>query len=114
MAERRVAEIVGERHGLAEILVEAERTADGAGDLRHLQRMREPRPEVIALVIDEDLRLVLQAAERRRMDDAVAVALKRAAGGILALAMQTATALPRQRGVRRQGLTPPQLGLPDV
>jgi len=109
MAERRVAEIVSERHGLAEILVEAQRAADGAGDLRHLKRMRQPRPVVITLVIDEDLRLVLQPAERRRMDDAVAVALERAARGILALGMQPAAALPRQGGVRRQGLASPQL-----
>jgi len=72
MAERRVAEIVGERHRLAEILVEPERAADGAGDLRHFQRVGEPCAVVVALVIDEDLRLVLQPPERRRMDDAVA------------------------------------------
>ena len=81
MAERRVAEIVGQRHRLAEILVEPQRAADGAGDLRHLERMGEPRAVVVALVIDEDLRLVLQPPERRRMDDAVAVALERAAAG---------------------------------
>ena len=109
MAERRVAEIVGERHRLAEILVEPQRAADGAGDLRHLQRMGQPRAVVIALVIDEDLRLVLQPPERRRMDDAVAVALERAAGGPLRLSEQAAAALPRQRGIGCQRLASPQL-----
>src|SRR5690348_3717112 len=60
MTERRMAEIVGERHRLAEILVEPQSAADGACDLRDLERMGEPRTVVIALVIDENLRLVLQ------------------------------------------------------
>src|SRR5580765_4013196 len=54
-------------------------------DLRHLERMGEARPVVVALVIDEDLRLVLEPPERGRMDDAVAVALERAARRVLAL-----------------------------
>ena len=37
MAEGRVAEIMGEREGLGQILVEAERAGDRAGDLRHLE-----------------------------------------------------------------------------
>ena len=80
-----------------------------ARDLRHLERMGEPRAVVIALVIDEDLRLVLQPAERRRMDDAVAVALERAARRRLRLGVQAAAALPRQGGIGRQRLASPQL-----
>ena len=79
MAERRVAEIVGQRQRLGEILVEAERAGDGARDLRHFEAVGQPGAVMVALVIDEDLGLVLQAAERGRMDDAVAVALKRRA-----------------------------------
>ena len=74
MAERRVAEIVRQRQRLGEILVEAERAGERAGDLRDLERMGQPRAVMIALVIDEDLRLVRQPAESGGMDDSVAVA----------------------------------------
>ncbi len=74
MAERRMAEIVGERQRLGQVLVEAERARQRARDLRHFERVGEPRAVVIALVEDEDLRLVLEPAEGGRMDDAVAVA----------------------------------------
>ena len=43
-------------------------------------RMGQPGAEMVALVIDEDLRLVLEPAEGGGMDDAVAVALELAAG----------------------------------
>ena len=58
MAEGRVAEIVGERQRLGEILVEPERPGERAGDLRHLDRVGQPGAVVVALVRDEDLRLV--------------------------------------------------------
>ena len=71
-----MAEVVGERQRLGQILVEAERAGDRAGDLRHFQRVRQARAEMVALVVDEDLRLVLQPAKGVGMDDAVAVALE--------------------------------------
>ena len=79
MAERRMAEIVGQRQRLGQVLVEAQLARDGAGDLRHLQRVRQPRAVVVALVEHEHLRLVGEPPEGRRMQDAVAVALERAA-----------------------------------
>ena len=60
MPERRVAEIMDQRYRLGEILVAAQRARQGAGDLRHLDRVGEPGAVVIALVGDEHLRLVLQ------------------------------------------------------
>ena len=80
MAERRVAEIVAERDRLGEIVVEPERLGERARDLRDLDRMGEAGAEMIALVVDEDLGLVREAAKGGRMDDAVAVALEIAAG----------------------------------
>ena len=76
MSERRVAEIVGERQSLGQIVVEPERAGERAGDLGHLDRMRQPGPVMIALVRHEDLRLVGEAPECGRMDDTVAVALE--------------------------------------
>ena len=80
MAERRMAEIVGERQRLGQVLVEAERAGERARDLGHLERMGEPRAVMVALVEHEDLGLVLEAAERGRVNDAVAVAAKRDCG----------------------------------
>ena len=80
MSERRMAEIVGERQRFGEVLVEAERARERAGDLRDFERVGEPRAVMIAFVIDEHLRLVRQPPERGRMDDAVAVAPESVAG----------------------------------
>ena len=79
VAEGRVPEVVAEADRLREVLVEAERAGDGPRDLRDLERVRQPRAEVVALGGDEHLRLVLQATERAAVDDPVAVALERRA-----------------------------------
>src|SRR6202012_2507339 len=92
----------------AEILVEPKRAADRARDLRHLERMRQSRPVVIALVIDEDLRLVLQPPEGSRMDDAVAVALEGTARAVLGLLVQAAATCPRQGRIGCERLRSPQ------
>jgi hypothetical protein len=85
MAEGRVAEVMGQRHGLGQVLVEAQRAGHGAGDLRHLQRMGQAGAEIVALMLHEDLRLVLEPPEGRGMDDPVAVALERGAEGAFLL-----------------------------
>ena len=63
MAEGRMTEVVGERQGLGEVFVELQRPRQGAGDLRHLERVGEPGAVVVALVVEEDLGLFLQPAE---------------------------------------------------
>ena len=45
--------------------------------------MGQPRAEIVALVLDEDLRLVLQAAEGLAVHDPVAVALEDGAQRVL-------------------------------
>ena len=74
--ERRVAEIVAERDRLGQVLVERQRAGDRARDLRHLERVRQPRPVVVALGREEHLRLVREPPKRLAVDDAVAVALE--------------------------------------
>ncbi len=59
-----------------EILVEPQRPRHRARDPGHLQRVRQPRPVVVAHRRHEHLRLVLQAAERLAVHDPVAVALE--------------------------------------
>ena len=75
MAERRMAEVVRERQRLGQVLVQRQHAGDGAGDLRHLQAVRQPGAVVVALVEHEHLRLVGEAPEGGGVDDAVAVAL---------------------------------------
>ena len=58
-----------------------QRARDRAAELRHFERVRQARAEQVALVVEEDLRLVDQAPERRAVDDAVAVALELVARG---------------------------------
>ena len=101
MAEGRVPEIVRQRQRLGEVLVHPENTADRARDLRHLQAVGEARPVVIPLVIDEDLGLVLEAAKRRAVDDAVAVALKGRPRTAFRFRVETPAAPLGKRGVGR-------------
>ena len=97
MAEGRVAEIVDQRDRLGEVLVAAQRPRQRAGDLRDLDRVGEPGAVVVALMRDEDLRLVLEAAEGGGVDDAVAVALERRAGRAFRLVLEAAARLRRDR-----------------
>ena len=103
MAEGRMAEVVGKRQSLGQIFIDAERPRHGAGDLRHFEAMGEPGAVMIALVIDEDLRLVGQPAESGRMQDAVAVPGVERARRAWGLGHEAAPALALIHGVRRQG-----------
>jgi hypothetical protein len=92
---------VGQRHGLGEILVEAQDPRRGARDLGNLEGVGEPGAKVIALVIDEHLGLVLEAAECGAVHDPVAVALERAAqaaGGLGMAPAPTVVGLARIAG----------------
>ena len=79
MAERRMADIVGEAQRLGEILVEPQRARHRAADLRDLQAVGQADAEMIAVGRDEHLRLVAEPAEGDRVDDAIAIALERVA-----------------------------------
>jgi hypothetical protein len=106
MAERRVADIVGQAQGLGQILVEPERAGDHPADLRHLQAVGQADAVMIAVGRDEDLGLVTQPAERDRMDDPVAVTLISAARPPRERAFQrelAPTGKPRVAGERGAG-----------
>ena len=75
--ERRMAKVVPERDRLGEILVQLERPRHRPRDAGGLERVHEACAVVVALRVDEDLGLVLQAPEGLAVDDPVAVALKR-------------------------------------
>ncbi len=102
MTERRVAEVVREADRLGERLVELQGAGDAATDLRDLDRVREARAVEIAFVVHEHLGLVDEAAEGVGVDDAVAVALERRAGGSLWLGQAPPARSARARRVRCQ------------
>jgi len=77
MAKRGMPQIVRQRNGLDQVLVEAQGPGDRARDLRNLQGMGQPRAKQIAFMVDEDLGLVDQAPKGTGVDDAIAIALKR-------------------------------------
>jgi hypothetical protein len=104
MAEGWMAEVVGEAQRLGQVLVEAERTRHGPPNLRDLDAVGEPNPEMVAIGGGEHLRLVAEPPERHRMDDPVAVALEdvaRSARAKVTFAMQAAA---RLRGLRGNAL----------
>ena len=104
MAERRVAQVVGQGNRLDQVFIDAQGPSNGAPQLRDLQRMRETRAEQVALVIQENLRLVDQPPEGRGMHDAVAVALVVGARGRHGLGVAAPTRARRVAGVGRQGI----------
>ena len=75
MSERRVAKVVCQCDALGEILVQPQGSGYRARNLCNLDGVGETGAKQVALVIDEYLCLVLEAAKRGRMDDTVAVAL---------------------------------------
>src|SRR4030095_7193997 len=86
---------------LGQILVQSEHAAYRARDLRHFERVRQPGAVIVALVLDEHLGLVLEAAECRRVDDAIPVTLIAGPGGAFFLGKEAATALGWVCGIAR-------------
>ena len=97
-----MAEVVSQRQGFCEVLVETECAADRSRNLRYLEAMGQPGAIMVPLMIDEDLRLVGQPPKRGRMDDAVAIALKRRAHRMLRLRMEAPAGLLRLRRIGRE------------
>ena len=71
-----MSQIVPQRDGFREVLVEGKSAGDGTGNLRNVQRVGQPRDVVIPLGRKKYLRFVFQAFEGVAVDETVAVALK--------------------------------------
>ena len=76
-----MAQVVGQADGFDQVFVGAQGDGDGAPDLGHFQGVGQAGAVVIALVVDEHLGFVFQAAEGGGVQDAVAVALEGGAEG---------------------------------
>ena len=95
-----MAEVVGQREGFRKVLVEPEGAGERPRDLADLDGVGESGPVMIAFVVNEDLGLMLQAAEGRGMDDPVTVALEIAPGRRRRLGVQAPAAPHRVASVR--------------
>ena len=104
VAERGVAEVVAQGDGLGQVLVEAEGLGDRPGDLGDLEAVRQPRPVVVAERREEDLGLVLEAAEGLRVDDPVPVALEVGPEDVLGFGPDAALRPGAEAGLGRQEL----------
>ena len=91
--------------GLGEILIAAQTARQRAANLGHFYTVRQPVAVVVALGVDEDLRLVLKPAKCSRVNNPVPVTLEFQAVGILGFRIAPAAAgrqlagMPRQRGM---------------
>ncbi len=86
-----------EAQRLGQRLVERQVAGDGAADLGDVEGVGEPGDVVVALGVHEDLGLVLQPAERLRVEDAVTVALEGGAVAVGELGHRPALRLRRPR-----------------
>ena len=82
VGERRVPDIMGQRQGFGEILVQLQDVGQGARDLRDFDGVGETVAEMVGQAGSEDLRFGLQAAKGTGMNHAVAVALESVAVGM--------------------------------
>ena len=102
VAERCVPEVVRECDRFGQLLVEPQHLRDRPRDLRHLERMGQAGAVVVARRREKHLGLVLQPAERLRVDDTVAIALKRRPDRVVRFGPQAAPAVRALRCPDRQ------------
>ena len=103
MPEGRVTEVMGQADRFDQVLVGRQRPGDRAADLGHFQRVRQAGAVVVSFGGDEDLRLVLEAAEGGRVQDAIAVALERGPIGGFRLRIGAAAQVAAPHRIGRQG-----------
>jgi hypothetical protein len=100
MAEGWVTEVVGEGNRLGKVLIESEGPSHGPTDGSDLYGVGETGAVVVSFATQEDLGLPIESTERCAMHDAVTIALKAAAEGVLVLGPGTSRGL---RGPLRVG-----------
>ena len=103
MAERGMAEVVGQRQRFRQVLVEAKLPGQRPGNLGHFQRMGQPGAVMIALMEHKNLGFVLETAKSGGMDHPVAIPAERAAGLARGFRKQPAAAPLGVAGVGRAG-----------
>lgn len=103
MAEGGMAQVVGQRDGLGQVLIQRERSGYRARNLGDLNGMGQTGSKQVTLVIDEYLGLVLETAKGRGMDDAIPVSLEFTAVGRAFLVLLSAQGVLVFYGIWGQG-----------
>ena len=76
MTKRRVSQVMSQRNGLHQILIQSESLGNSTGDLRNLQCVSETVSVMISLRRQKNLSLILQSAKRLTVKNPVSVPLK--------------------------------------
>ena len=103
VAKGRVPEVMSERDRLHEVFIQGQCARHRPPDLCDLEGVRHPRPIMIALRRDVDLRLVLHPPEGIAVEDAVTIPRKVRPERILRLRMRPLRLL-HMKGARRQDI----------
>jgi hypothetical protein len=74
--------VMSERTCFNQVAIEPKTDADGRGELKHFDTVRQSLSKIIIVLYREELRLVAQAAKRRRPENPISVALVLPAEGI--------------------------------
>ena len=77
MAERGMADVMDQRQRFHQLFIQIQRRSSRTGDLGDFNGVGQAAAEVIGVAMGENLRFSGQPPKRSRMDDPVAVALKR-------------------------------------
>src|SRR5579863_7155221 len=97
--EGRMAYIMHQGERFHQVDVQPELSSNGAGNLRYLNSVSKAIAEMVGVTTGENLRLSLQPAKRARMDDAITIALKIVAVGMLRLGITASAGLFHPHGV---------------
>jgi hypothetical protein len=104
VSKGRVTQVMGQRNGFRQVLIQAQRTRQIPGDRRHLHGVRQARAQVIPGAIQKHLRFVLQPPKGAAVDDPVAVPLELGPPDRRLLLMNPSTAVTAVLGKRRKKL----------
>src|SRR3990172_1209933 len=104
MPKRRVTQVMRQADRLLEVLVGAQGAGDGARDLSYFQGVGQASAVVIALVDDEHLGLVFQAAKGSRVQNAIPVALEGSAVFWFVFRVRPAPGIPAVQPIGSQAL----------
>src|SRR5579863_2728914 len=99
MSEWRMADVMHQGEGLDQIDVQAELGRDSSGDLSDLDGMSQAIAKVVGVAAGENLCLGLETAKSPGVDDAITVALKVVAVGVLRLGITASAGSLHPRGV---------------
>ena len=102
MAERRVSEIMAERNGFGQILIQIQRPRNRAGNLGYLECVRQAGPVMISLRSEKHLCFVFHPAKGFGVENPVPVSLVDGADVTLRFISVPSSGIPAVRRIRTQ------------